>query len=118
MGRLRVDFVPTSDADHVRGVWALAGPADLERALARRGRCRRARLAGRHYLAERRTLGTGRRLFALRLARHRPGVGHGRERSALDPTSCYTCWMVRPTLARDQASKRSRIRTEKGRCRT
>ena len=71
MGRLRVDFVPTRDADHVRGVWALAGPADLERALRRRGRCRRARLAGRHHLAERRILGTGRRLFALRLARHR-----------------------------------------------
>ena len=43
------------------------------------------------------------RLFALRLARHRPGVGHGRERGALDPKSCYMCWMVRPTLARDQA---------------
>ena len=27
---------------------------------------------------------------------------------ALEPKSCYTCWMVRPTLARDQASKRSR----------
>jgi hypothetical protein len=54
-----------------------------------------------HHLAERRILGTGRRLFALRLARHRPGVGHGRERGALDPKSCCTCWMVRPTLPRD-----------------
>jgi len=53
---------------------------------------------------------TVRRLAALRLARHRPGVGHGRERGALDPKSRYTCWMVRPTLARDQASKRSRRR--------
>ena len=112
VGRLRVDFVPARDACHGRGVWALAGPADLKRALRRRGRCRRARLARRHHLAERRILGTGRRLFALRLARHRPGVGHGRERGALDPKSCFTCWMVRPTLARDQASKRSRIRTE------
>src|SRR4029077_1100885 len=33
MGRLRVDFVPARDAYHGRGVWALAGPADLERAL-------------------------------------------------------------------------------------
>src|SRR5712692_5354936 len=110
MGRLRVDFVPARDAYHGRGVWALAGPADLERALRGRGRCRRARLARRHHLAERRILGPGRRLFALRLARHRPGVGHGRERGALDPKSCYTCWMVRPTLARDQASKRGRRR--------
>ncbi len=112
VGRLRVDFVPARDAYHGRGVWTLAGPADLERALRGRGRCRRARPARRHHLAQRRILGTGRRLFALRLARHRPGVGHGRERGALDPKSCYTCWMVRPTLARDQASKRSRIRTE------
>ena len=103
---------PRAMLDHGRGVWALAGPADLERALRGRGRCRRARLARRHHLAERRILGTGRRLFALRLARHRPGVGHGRERGALDPKSCYTCWMVRPTLARDQASRQSRIRTE------
>jgi len=29
--------------------------------------------------------GTGRRLFALRLARHRPAGGHRRERSALLP---------------------------------
>src|SRR6202045_541724 len=110
MGRLRVVSVPTSYADHVRGLWALAGPADLERPFRRRGRCRRARLAGRHYLAERPTLGTGRRLFALRLARHRPGVGPGRERGGLDPKSCCTCWMVRPALARDQATKRSRRR--------
>src|SRR5260221_8922026 len=94
MGRLRVDFVPARDAYDGRGVWALAGPADLERALRGRGRCRRARLARLHHLAERRILGTGRRLFALRLARHRRGVGHGRERGALDPKPCYTCWMV------------------------
>ena len=79
MGRLRVDFVPARDACNGRGVRALAGPPDLERALRRRGRCRRARLVRRHHLAERRILGTRRRLFALRLARHRPGVGHGRE---------------------------------------
>jgi len=34
-------------------------------------------------------------------------MGHRRERGALDPKSCYTCWMVRPTLARAQASKRA-----------
>jgi hypothetical protein len=78
-GRLRVDFVPARDAYHGRGVWALAGLADLERALRGRGRCRRARIARRHHLAERWTLGTGRRLFALRLARHWPSVGHGRK---------------------------------------
>jgi len=71
MDRLRVDFVPARDAYHGRGVWALAGPADLERALRGRVRRRRARLARRHHLAERRILGTGRRLFALRLARRR-----------------------------------------------
>jgi hypothetical protein len=61
---------------------------------AARGRRRRGRLVGGHHVAERRILGTGRRLFTLRLARHRPGVGHGRERGALDPKSCYSQWMV------------------------
>ena len=54
-------------------------------------------------LGERRILGTGRRLFALHLARHRPAVGHGREWGALDPESCYTYWMVSPTLDPNQA---------------
>src|ERR1700681_4717582 len=107
MGRLRVDFVPARDAYHGRGVRALAGPADLERALRGRGRCRRARLARRHHLAERRILGTGRRLFALRLARHRPAVWHGRERGALDPKSCYTCWMVRTPFFREERLERT-----------
>src|SRR5580693_8856365 len=99
MGRLRVDFVPARDAHYVRCVWTLAGPANLERALRGRGRCRRARLARRHHLAERWTVDTGRRLFAVRLARHWPGVGHGRERGALDPQPCNSSWVVRPTLA-------------------
>ena len=58
-------FVPARDADHGRGVRALAGRADLECALRGGGRSRRARLAGRHHLAQRWILGTGRRLFAL-----------------------------------------------------
>jgi hypothetical protein len=87
-------FVRARDACHGLGVRAVAGSADLERAVRGRGRCRRARLAGRHHLADRRILGTGRSLFAFRLARHRRAVGHGRERGALDPQPCYSQWMV------------------------
>jgi hypothetical protein len=94
MGKVRVDFVPARDADHGLGVRAVAGPADLERDVRGRGRCRRARLAGRHHLADRRILGTGRSLFAFRLACHRRVVGHGREQGALDPRSCYSQWVV------------------------
>src|SRR6266481_9514846 len=94
MGRLRVDFVPAGDACHGLGVRAVAGPADLERAVRGRGRCRHAWLARRHHLGERRILGTGRRLFAVRLARHLPGVGPGREWGALDSQPCYSQWMV------------------------
>jgi hypothetical protein len=99
MGRRRVDFVPARHADHGRDVRALARRADLERALRGGGRSRRPRLAGRHHVAERWILGTGRRLFAVRLAHHRPRVGRGREPGPLDPKSCYACWMVMPTLA-------------------
>ena len=96
MGRLRVDFVPARDAYHGRSVWALAGPADFERALRGRGRCCSPRLARWHHLADRRILGTGRRLFALHIAGHRPGVGPGREWGALDSKPCYPGWMVIP----------------------
>ena len=67
----------------------------------RGGGCsRRARLAGRHHVAERWNLGSGRRLFAVRLAHHRRRVGPGREPGPLDPKSCYACGMVMPTLVR------------------
>jgi len=94
VGRRRLDFVPAGDADHVRGVRALAGPADLERALRGRGRSRRARLAGRHHVAERWILVTVRRLFAVRLTHHLRRVGRGRKSRPLEPKSCYTQWMV------------------------
>src|SRR2546427_4921710 len=41
----RSTLFPYTTLFRSRGVWALAGPADLERALRGRGRCRRARLA-------------------------------------------------------------------------
>ena len=47
-----LSFVPAGDADHVRGVRALAGGADLERALYGGRRSGRARSAGRHHLAQ------------------------------------------------------------------
>ena len=103
VGQRRVEFVSARDADHVGGVRALAGQADLERALRGGSRSRRARLAGRHHVAERRILGTGRRLFAVRLAHHRPRVGPGREPGPPDPKSCDACWMVMPTLIRNSA---------------
>ena len=85
VGRRRVDFVPARDADHGRVVRALAGQADVECAVHSGGHSRRARLAGRHHLAERRILGTGRRLFAVRLTHHRPRLGRGREPDPLGP---------------------------------
>src|SRR6266849_239982 len=95
MGSLCVGFVPESHVDHVCGVWAMAGRADLERALRGGGRSRCACLAGRHHVAERWILGTRRRLFEVRLAHHRHRVGPGSEPCSLDPKSCYTCGMVR-----------------------
>jgi len=94
-----INFVSARDADHGCSVRALAREADLERALGSRGRSRRARLAGRHHLAERWILGTVRRLFAVRLTPHWSRVGRGREPNPIDPKSCYPCWMVRSTLA-------------------
>jgi len=94
MGSLCVEFVPESHVDHVCSVWAMAGRADLERALRGGGRSRRACLAGRHHVAER-ILGTRRRLFEVRLAHHRHRVGPGSEPSSLDSKSCYACGMVR-----------------------
>jgi hypothetical protein len=35
-----------------------------------------------------------RRLFALRLAPHRPGVDRGRQPGPLEPNSCSACWVV------------------------
>ena len=78
------------------GLWR--AEADLERALRGGGRGRRARLAGRHHLAERWVLGTRRRLFAVHLARHRPRMDPGREPCPADPKSCDACWMVMSML--------------------
>ena len=36
---------------------------------------------------------------------HWLGMGHCRERGALDPKSCYTCWMVRPAGTRHAGSR-------------
>src|SRR6202171_171149 len=111
MGPPRVELVPARDADHVGGFRALAGRADLERALRGGGRSRRARRAGRHHVAERWILGTGRRLFAVRLAPHWPRVGPGREPGPLDPKSCYAYRMVMPTLTRDFEDEPPETRT-------
>jgi len=94
VGPGRVEFVPARDADHGRVVRAVAGRADLERALRGVRRSRRARRARRHYVAERWILGPGRRLRAVRLAHRRPGVGRGGEPGP-GPQSCYACWMVK-----------------------
>jgi succinate dehydrogenase/fumarate reductase cytochrome b subunit len=102
VGRRRADVVPARDAGHGERVRALAGRVDLERALRRRGRGCRARLAGRHHVAERWILGTGRRLFAVRLAHHRPRVGRGREPGPLGPKSRDATWMVMPAPARSR----------------
>ena len=61
-----------------------------------------ARLTRRHHLAERWALRTRRSLFAFRLARHRRGVGDGRERGAPSSKPCYPCCMVKRSLARPQ----------------
>jgi hypothetical protein len=53
-----------------------------------------ARLAGRHHLAERRILGTGRCLFTFRLAPDRPRVDRGRQPGPFETKSSYACWMV------------------------
>ena len=107
MGQRCVEFIPARDADHGGGVWPLAGEADLERALRGGGRSRRTRLARRHHLVERRFLGTGRRLFAVRLTRHRRRVGPGREPSSPDPKSSFARRMViRRSDGRRQAGKR------------
>jgi|SRR4051812_27045654 hypothetical protein len=102
VGRLCPDVFPEGDADHVLCVRTLAGPANLERAFRRRGRCRCARVTRRHDLAERRTLGTRRCLFAFHLARHRSGVGDGRELGAPASKPCYPYCMVKRSLARPQ----------------
>jgi hypothetical protein len=94
MGRCRVDILPTGNADHVSDFRALARRADLERALRHGSRSGGAHLAGRHHVAERRVLGPGRRLFAVRLAPHRPRVGSGPEPSTVKPQSCYASRMV------------------------
>ena len=91
LGARRVDLVPARDVGHVRGVWALAGASDLERALRGWGCSGRARIAGRHHLAEWGILGTRRCLFAVRLAHHRRRVGRGRKPRPPDPKSCYPC---------------------------
>jgi hypothetical protein len=66
----------------------------LERALRGGRRGPVARLAGRHHLAERWILGAGRRLFALRLAYHRPRMRLGRQPDPLETKPRYACGMV------------------------
>ena len=80
---------PRAMLGYVRGVWALAGAADLERALLSWSCRGRTRIAGRHHVAEGRILGTGRCLFTVRLAHHRRRVGRGRKPRPPNPTSCY-----------------------------
>ena len=72
-------------------VWALAGATDLERSLRSGGWSGRARIAGRHHVAEGRILGTGRCLFTVRLAHHRRRVGRRRKPRPPDPKSRYSC---------------------------
>jgi hypothetical protein len=110
VGRRRLDFVPAGHADHVRGIRTLAGPADFERALRCGSWSRRARVAGRHHVAERWILVTVRSLFAVYLAPHRRRVGPGREPCPLDQKSGYACSMVTTALA--AISKSNRGRTE------
>ena len=57
VGLHRGELVPTRAADHGRDVRAVAGEADLERALRGQGRGGRAGPGGRHDVGERRDLG-------------------------------------------------------------
>ena len=94
LGRRVVEFVSAGDADHVRGVRALARWADIERALHGGGGCGYARTAGRDHVAGRWIMGALWRLFAFGFACHRRHLGPGRELGAFDPKSCYAGWMV------------------------
>jgi hypothetical protein len=96
-----LEFFSASHADHVRGVWALAGPADLKLAFRCGSRSRPSRLVGGHHVAEQWSLVAVRCLFAVCLARHRRRVGPSRQPRPVDPKSCYACWMVMPRLARN-----------------
>ena len=94
MGKRRFEFLSARDADHGWDVRALAGRAVLKRALRGGRRGAVACLAERHHLAEWWILGTGRRLFALRLAPHRPRMDRARQPGPLEPKSRNACWMV------------------------
>jgi hypothetical protein len=94
VGLRRDDFVSAGDVDHGWDLRTLAGQAHLKRALCSGSCSGRARVAGRHHVAQRWILVTLRRLFAVRLAHHWARVGPGREPGPLDPKSCYACWMV------------------------
>src|SRR5271165_3876477 len=94
MGRRCAELLPTRNADHVGGIWALAGRTDLERAVRgwRCGRC--APSAGRDHVAERRILGTRWGLFSVRIATHRPPVDHCRQPCPLESPAHYARPMV------------------------
>jgi len=64
---------------------------DLERSFRSWGRSGRARIAGRHHVAEGLILGTRRCLFTVRLAHHRRRVDRGRKPRPPDPKYCYPC---------------------------
>src|SRR5207245_10233806 len=110
VGACGVELVCARDAGHGGVVWALAGRADLERALRGVRRSRRARRAGRHHVDERRILGPGRRLCAVRLAHHRPRLGRGREPSP-GPKSCYACWMVNRGSTTERSKETRYVKT-------
>src|SRR5580704_1957917 len=111
MGRRCVEFVSARDAGHGGGVRVLAGQADLERALRGGGHSRRARLTGRHHLAERWALVAGRRLFAVRLARHRPRMDTRSELGSPDQKSSDACRMVMQTPASSGFTARATFRS-------
>ena len=108
----RVDVIPARDADHGRGLRALAGRADLECDLRRGSRGRRARRPGWHDMAERRILGAGRCLLAVRLAPPPAPLGSGREPRTPVPGSCDACGMVMTSVHGHLRSPKELFRQE------
>jgi hypothetical protein len=94
MDECRLEFLSARHADHVRELWTLAGRTDLEQAVCGGRYGTVARLTGRHHLAERRLVGTGRRLLSFRLPVHRHSLDPSRQPGSLEPKSRGTRWMV------------------------